>query len=125
MFHRRISFFFFFFWLTRLFSFGEHYYPHEMFLQPVTSLLDLRAGSPLPFWAIIMVSSQGHDRYATVYHEVATEIEEILSPILQKAIQKIEIIRALVLLSKYFRIPAWSYIGLAVGQNLTLCLRVG
>lgn len=98
-----------------------------MFLQPVTSLSDLLTRAALLFWTIILVASQGHDRFAAVYHEVATEHERLLSPILRKAIQRIETIHALLLLClwpvpqcQYFHNPAWNYAGLAIHAAMQL-----
>jgi hypothetical protein len=92
-----------------------------MFLQPVTSLSDLLERSPLLFATMILVASQERNRFMTVYHEVAAEHEEFLSPILGKAIQRIETIHALLLLclwpvpqTHYFSNPAWNYVGLAI-----------
>lgn len=108
-------------------SFGLHYYPYAIFLQPVTSLSDLLARSPLLFWTIVLIASREHDRYTAVYNEVAASHEELLSPILRKAIQRIETIHALLLLclwpfpqSQYFHNPAWNYVGLAVHAAVQL-----
>lgn len=108
-------------------SFGLHHYPHAIFLQPVTSLPDLLARSPLLFWTIVLVASQEHTRFTAIYHEVAAGYKELLSPILGKAIQRIETIHALLLLclwplpqSRYFDNPAWNYIGLAVHAAVQL-----
>jgi hypothetical protein len=104
-----------------------YYQPHAMFLQSVSSVSDLLDRSPLLFWTVILVASQEHDRFAAVYNEVATEYERLLSPILRKAIQRIETIHALLLLclwpvpqSQYFHNPAWNYTGLAVHAAIQL-----
>ena len=116
------------FLLTELRSFGEHYQPYAMFLQPRTSLSDLLSASPLLFWTIILVASQEHTQFATIYQKVlATHHEELLSPILQKAIQQVETIHALLLLClwpvpqpRHFYNPAWNYVGLAVSAAMQL-----
>lgn len=98
-----------------------------MFLQPVTSLAHLLDKSPLLFWTIILVSSQEHERFAAVNHELVTEHEGLLSLLLRKAIQHIETIHALLLLclwpvsqTKYFQNPAWNYAGLAIHAAMQL-----
>lgn len=55
------------------------------------------------------------------------EIENLLTPILWKAVQYIETIHALLLLClwpipqpKYFQNPAWNYIGLAINAAMQL-----
>jgi hypothetical protein len=113
--------------LTEFSSFGVHYRPHALFLQPVTSLLDLLSRSPLLFWTIILISSQDHEKFTRINHEVAAEHEELLSPLLRKAIQHIETIHALLLLcpwpvpqSQYFQNPAWNYAGLSIHAAMQL-----
>lgn len=98
-----------------------------MFLQPVTSLSDLLTRSPLLFWSIILVATQEQDRFAGIYREVANGQEGLLSPILQKAIQRIETIHVLLLLClwpiprhHYFDNPAWNYAGLATNAAVQL-----
>lgn len=104
-----------------------HYHPYLIFLQPCPSLSDLLTRSPLLFWTIILVASQDHARFAAVYQNVATEHERLLSPILQRAIQQIETIHALLLLclwpipqSRHFYNPAWNYAGLAIHAAMQL-----
>lgn len=113
--------------LTRSYSFHAHYHRHVTFLRPVISVSDLSSRFPLLFWTIVLVASQEHDQYAAIYHGVAIELEELLSPILRKAIQKIETIHALLLLclwpvthSQYFHNPAWNYAGLAINAAMQL-----
>lgn len=113
--------------LTKPFSFHVHYYPHAIFLQPMTSISDLISRSPLLFWTIVLVSSHGSDHFTPVYHQAATQHEELLSPILRKAIHRIETIHALLLLclwptpqSQYFQNPSWNYVGLAMHAAMQL-----
>lgn len=120
--HRIIAFL-----LTKLYSFGLHYQPYAMFLEPLTSISDLHARSPLLFWTIILVASQDNDRFAAVYQDAAKEHKELLSPILQRAIQRVETIHALLLLclwpipqSRHFNNPAWNYVGLAIHAAMQL-----
>jgi Fungal specific transcription factor domain len=113
--------------LTELRSFGVHYHPYAIFIQPCSSLLDLQIRSPLLFWTIILVASQDHAQFAAVYQEVVAEHETLLSPILQRAIQQIETIHSLLLLcmwpipqSRHFYNPAWNYVGLAMNAAMQL-----
>ncbi|KAF7559011.1 hypothetical protein G7046_g5139 [Stylonectria norvegica] len=108
-------------------SFDMFYHPHAAFLQPVTSLSGLRNRSPLLFWTIILVASRENDRFTTIYRQIVIEHEELLSPVLQRAIQSIETIHSLLLLClwpvpqpHYFDNPAWNYVGLAVHAAIQL-----
>ena len=96
-------------------------------MQPVPSPSELLTRSPILFWTIILVSSREPDRFASIYYDVAAQHEELLSPILRKAIQRIETIHALLLLclwpisqSQYFQNPAWNYAGLAIHAAMQL-----
>jgi hypothetical protein len=113
--------------LTELYSFGVYYHPYSIFIQPCPSLSDLLNRSPLLFWTIILVAGQDHAQFAAVYQKVIAEHEGLLSPIIQRAIQKIETIHALLLLcmwpipqSRHFYNPAWNYIGLAINAAMQL-----
>jgi hypothetical protein len=115
------------FLLTECCSFGMHYQPYLMFLQTCPSLSDLLTRSPLLFWTIIQVASQDHPRFASIYQKVVAEHEGLLSPILQRAIQQMETIHALLLLclwpipqSQHFHNPAWNYVGLAIHAAMQL-----
>lgn len=116
-----------YYWLKLLCSFGVHYYPYAIFLPPHASPLELETRSPLLFWTIILVASQDHTRFATIYPQVATEHEGLLSLILLRAIQHLETIHALLLLclwpipqARHFSNPAWNYVGLVINAALQL-----
>ena len=73
------------------------------------------------------MASQDHAQFAAVYAEVAAEHEALLSPIIQRAIQQIETIHALLLLclwpipqSRHFYNPAWNYVGLVIHAAMQL-----
>ena len=114
--------------MTEFCSFGEHYQPYAIFLQPCTSLSSLLTRSSLLFWTIILVACQEHPHFATIYPEIlAIYHEELLSPILQRAIQQVETIHALLLLclwpvpqSRHFYNPAWNYVGLTISAAMQL-----
>ena len=114
-------------WLKLLYSFGVHYYPYAMFLQPCVSVSELITRSPLLFWTIILVAGQDHARFATIYQQVATEHKGLLSPIIHGAIQHLETIHALLLLclwpisqATHFSNPAWNYVGLVINAAMQL-----
>ena len=114
--------------MTELCSFDGRYQPYAMFLQPSTAPFDLLSRSPLLFWTIILVASQQHARYTTLYQElIAIHHEELISPILQRAIQQVETIHALLLLClwpvpqfRHFYNPAWNYVGLSISAAMQL-----
>jgi hypothetical protein len=96
-------------------------------MPPCPSLSDLLTRSPLLFWTIILVASQDHAQYAAIYQEVVAEHEGLLSPILQRTIQQMETIHALLLLcmwpipqSRHFYNPAWNYVGLVINAAMQL-----
>lgn len=104
-----------------------HYHPYSIYIRPCFSLSDLLTRSPLLFWTIILVASQDQAEFSAVYEQVIAEHESLLSPILQRAIQQIETIHALLLLcmwpipqSRHFYNPAWNYIGLAINAAMQL-----
>lgn len=91
------------------------------------SVSNLYNRAPLLFWTIILVASQSIEQYASLYHDVAIEQEKLLPPILQRAIQRIETIHALLILclwplpqSRHFHNPAWNYIGLSISAAMQL-----
>jgi hypothetical protein len=104
-----------------------HKYSYSIFIQPYSSLSDLLTRSPLLFWTVILVASQDHAHFADIYQQVSAEHESLLSPILQRSIQQIETIHALLLLclwpipqSRHFYNPAWNYVGLAINAAMQL-----
>lgn len=96
-------------------------------MQPFASPSELCKQSPLLFWTIILIASREHHRFVTLSHRVATHHGDLLSPILQRTIQQIETIHALLLLClwpvprpHYFQNPAWNYVGLATHAAMQL-----
>lgn len=114
-------------WVANAQSFELYYIPHAVFLQPITSLSDLLEKSALLFWTIILIACQNHDRYSAFYEQLAVELDNLVAPIVQVAIQDIETIHALLLLAlwpipkrRQMHDPSGNYVALAINAAMQL-----
>ena len=100
-------------------SFRQHYYRHGVVLDTSPSLLELRKGSPILFWAIIITSSRYHPQYSSLYRALTQAYEPLLGSCLLKAILSLSTMHAILIFATWPvpvqsqpQDPTWNYCGL-------------
>lgn len=106
--------------IVQLFEhFRQHYYRHGVVLDTSPSLLELRKGSPILFWAIIITSSRYHPQYSSLYRALTQAYEPLLGSCLLKAILSLSTMHAILIFATWPvpvqsqpQDPTWNYCGL-------------
>jgi len=115
-------------------SFERYYHPHTRFLPAVKSINTLSAKSPLLFWTILLLAAERYSSHAepqdgvdNLYELLCTVHDVLIAEILHIAIQKLDVVHALILLCMWpvpklrnAYDPSWNYIGLAIQAALSL-----